>query len=319
MPPEAVDRTIQLKAVHFSAGRRKTFHPPQIHDVLAQAWRDAGTAADLLFPGIDGENRSKRQCFMNAGVSRDRGFTFQFCSYLPDEIPPSMDLNLATKEVDIAPVPFQDGQGQRRQVVHVAHVLAYGGVLIVEVAKGSGGLGMLQRYLAYLIRRQLGDKHPIPHLYDAVTSNLASAIQRGGGVVEVDLALVQPNVRDGSVYADTLTDLQSQLPGTDKVVVSWKSNTQLRRREVEDIFEEAEANDALDRIKIVLQSGEEIGLKKHRIRKPISVQAAQGRHPISNEVIRAMRQYLIELMNVQADGTTVLTEDGRLADAFMGR
>lgn len=319
MPPGTIERTIQLKAVHFSTGRRKNFQPPDIHDVLSQAWSDAATASDLLFPGALAENAHKRQCFMNAGVNRQRGFSFQFCSYLPDEIPPSMGLNLGTKEVDIAPVPIQDGRGQRRQVVHVAHVLAYGGILIVEVAKGSGGLGMLQRYLGHLVRKQLGDNHPIPHLFDAVTSNLASAIRRGGGVVEVDLALVQPNLRDGSLYADTLTNLQGRIPGTDKVTVSWKSNSQLRRREVENIFEEAEMNDALDRIKIVLQSGEQIGLKKHRIRKPISVQATQGRHPISAEVVRAMRQYLVELMNVQADGTTVLTENGRLADAFIGR
>ena len=310
-----ISRTLNLKAVVFKS-RKKGFAPPDLHQVIKSAWNKAGTAADLLYPKAVNLGHTDRQCFINNLKTHTYGISFQFCSYLPGHFPPSMELNFTEKNVDIDQIPITDAAGNERQVVSVSHILAFGGVILIENVKGNGGIDLLESYCTHLVRDAKDEHHPPVHLYDATSGDLDSTIKQAGGAVAVELSLVQPNVIEGSVYADALTDLSESVGGADKVVVRWESSSHLATKAVKDAFEEADYNDALDRINIVLHNGDSISLSKFRIRKRVRVQAVNGNNPASNEIIKELRLYLAELMSISSDGSTIVTDKGRLSDAI---
>lgn len=313
-----INRTILLKVVKFKPGKRKEFSPPRIDDVLQQAWDQSESVETLLYPSGNNIAGDRRRCFMVDGQSHKEGFSFQFCTYIPNSFPPSVELDFSGKEVDIDAIPVKDDDGNPRQVVSVTHVLAFGQVLIVESVKGSGGTHLLEDYLNFIVRKVKGSKHPRPHLYDAVSRDLKASITHGGGAVAVDLSLVQPNVQEGSIYANTLTKVQEKISGTEQVLISWRSKAGLDSDEVLAAFNEAETNDALDRIVIHLNNGETINLSKYRIRRRVSVQSVRGNNPASSEMVMEMRSYLLSLMEPDDNGVAILTDDGQLVADFQG-
>jgi len=309
-----IKRTINLKAVYFNSGKRKNFKAPIIQDVLEKFWTNSSSVADTLQPR--GGDDNVRRCFINKGKSYEQGFGFQFCSYLPGEFPPSSSLDLSKKAVDVDAIPIVDEEGNHRQIISVVHVLAFGHALIVESVKGSGGIDVLERYLTRIVKQILDTpNHPAVHLVDPAPKGLHQLISHGGGVVGVDLLLAESNVIKGSKYASSLTTLRDQLPGTDKLFVKWQSSTILNVQEVEQAFSEAEQNDALDRVSVYLRNGDTVSLSKHRIRARPDVQSVNGKNPASNELMKEMRNFIIELKSPdEDDGLTILTEDGRLAN-----
>lgn len=307
-----MNRIIMLKAIEYRATRKPDFVPPQIHTTLHNIWNGSQAIQDIVYEYGAPGSPHHRVCFMNHGVRTRQGFAFQFCSYSPGEYPPSMGPDLTVRNVDVEAIPVTDARGNQRHVVHAVNVLVYGRVMIIENAKGAGGVSLLQRYLTYLLRNNVDEDHPSLNLHDAVSANIHDEISAAGGAVGVTMKLVHANNLDGSVYADSLSNVRSAIGGTDMLTVKWTSDTRLSSEQVEAAFLEAEENDALDGITINLRNGDTLNLGKHKIRDSVSVDEQPGRNPNRDQLMRHMKRFLLELMRPDDNGNSVLSQQGEL-------
>jgi hypothetical protein len=189
MPPRPVHRKLSLKRIHY-ATRRKDFQRPKIEDLLQKAVDKAPTLQDRHYQPQDEPTGDSACCFLRRHVKKPAGFVFELCTYQPGHIPMHAIIDLAAQDVDIDAYPIEDRKtGRAREIITTTSVLALGDALIIEIAKGSGGIALLAEYLTNLVRTHAKqDCLPI-RLKDVANRSLKDQLKRGGGVGEVILNL----------------------------------------------------------------------------------------------------------------------------------
>lgn len=316
---KSIYRTLNLKAVRYRT-RKKDFKWPRLETILKTIFDNSSNIGSRLYPESDLVRPDDWHCFINDFQPYKGGYIFQHCSYIPGQVPISMLPDLQKNNLKLNSTPIVDENGSHREVVYVTHVFAYGNILLVEGVKGAGGIGLLEEHLTYLTRKFYDDKHPNLHLVDAVTQELHKAIESGGGACAVNLNLAKANVTRNSAYAETLSEISGKVRNSDQVTVRWKSSRKLNSKDVENIYDEAEHNDALDRVSIELNNGQTITLDKFRIRSRVEVPANKAKQPDSDAIIRKIKKYYLELQRPDDDNNMIiLTSDGHLADAVTRR
>lgn len=315
---EPVKRTLHLKVIRYASGRKKDFSPVPIHKLLAEIAGKASTVGKRLQPDTPQPNSDITHKFFNNFIAYGGNeVTFQYCTYLPGQVPVHMHPDLNAQNVDMQLNPVTDAAtGTQLEMVNVTHILAFGSVLIIESSKGYGGIHSLANYLTYLIHRYHDEKYPSLHLMDVAEQELMQTIKRGGGVAEVIMNMEHPSNDNSGAFAKLLGSARKSLSNTKTVQISWKSSTTMNSDEVMKAFDEAkDIEDAVsvDKIMLVLKSGERIdNLNRYKIRKPIEVSSIGGRVPNSDEVRTGLRSYLTELQIIN-DGVRVVTDDGNIS------
>lgn len=308
-------RVIRLRGVDYGIRQPDWFEDKPIDVFINEVYANFSSAQDTLYPRPgEGREDDRHHFISHLKQHGDTGISFLFCSFTPNEMPQSFDQdNLGERNVDLEATDIKDDDGNVRQMVHVCHVLAYGHVVITDSGEGTGGIGALRQYLQTLFRAEIHADFPRLGLTDASGGGLRHEIERNGGVASVQLDLVEPNMLDGSRFGTQMSRARELIAGTRKVRLTSYADREheLSEDNVVEAYNECEANDALDRIKIELHSGETITLRSHRIKRPVTVTVGAGGQPRSDSLRDALLAYLFDLMG--ADGQeSVLTEDGRL-------
>lgn len=309
-------RVIHLRTVSYGPRQPDDFEPEPIDELLKKVVSNLGTAEGSLEPRPEKSKRNERHHFISDfRVRSGAGVSFLFCAYTPSEVPQSFDTtHLTKKNVDLAAMHIRDEDGNQRQLVHICHVLAFGHVVITDSGSGTGGAGALRDYLQKLFRREISSEFPVLGLTDTVGRSLEKEIRRGDGVRSVQLDLTQPSTQDGAQFGKELTDMQDLIGRTQKVrfIADAGAEDVLEEKDVIQAYHECETNEALSGIKVSLHTGETITLDKHLIKRPAKVGLDAAGQIRSESLIKAMIDYLFDLMKKHDGDDPVLTPDGKV-------
>lgn len=307
-----VQRTLVVKTIKYKTGQRKDFQQPQIDDQLRQILAAKRAVGDLVLPALpkppDPED-TRRRWFINKEVVTTRGILFQCCSFIPGDVPPSVDLDFSGAEVAVDHQPLTGDDGKQRQVVYVAHVLAYGEILVIDSPKGTGGIQGLETYLTNLWRQHTADPgFPRMHLEDSATKQLRQAIAAGGGATAVELSMREPQKAGDRRFAKTMSSAQRSIGGTERVVIRWESASTLGEDAIQEAYDEADSTDAIDGITIELKNGDRIRAGNYKLRQPLAITTGPGGAVSADQIYTELRRYLSRLISSET-----VTEDGKLA------
>lgn len=312
-----ISRTLQLKPVKFSelkGGNDNTL--PLLMEVLADAYPTVGERMDETGTRIDDEFIPDLCTFFNNYQKLDDNLCiFEIWSYEPGVIPQTLtpDPDLINAEVDTA--GHTDDDGEKREFIHISHVLAFGHAAIVESTRSTGGVNNIQKYLNRMARKLgLGRKGNF-YMTDAVTNQLSKEIDRAGGAVGFTVGVTQTDPNSKSALIGMLSGVRGYMPSSGLVTVDWKSKDKLPTKKVIEAYDEAQKQDEVESVIIHLSDGSSIrGLSKFKIKQTVHVDDVGGRNPDRAELKRKMVLYLDELCTPGADGKRILDESGALAD-----
>ncbi len=311
-----VPLTIYLKKIVFKT-QRKTFQAPAIHEVLNSHIVDGQPVSDRHYPPLDAVDSETRRCmFIQDFMTYPGGaFRFSLCSYIPGYAPVQMRQSFDQPHAELIDEPIEDPEtGDPREVVVIAHCLAFGEAFLLTMPNGLGGVAAVEDYLTSMLKKFVEKKHPKLHLFDVVPQDIHQEIERGGGVQEVALKMVHdfPG-QSGSKYGEPVSFTKRIIGGTKAFTAVFRSASdgKLSTDDVLEAYDEyRNGSDELDDIIIRLKNGESIkGTEKLKLRKLVSVTATKGGNPMASEVQHAMRDFLGEL-SIEDDGVPRVLDTG---------
>lgn len=318
MTQSPIPRTLSLKRVHYAIGRRKEFQRPKLHLLLKEAVNKASAVKQRRYfhPADKEPKEADACCLMSRYLTKEVGFLFELGTYVPGAAPLQLqaDIDADAKEVDIQPFPITDPEtGESREIVTAMSALALGDALIVESVKGFGGTSLLAKFLTYLVQTYANSDCPRIHLRDVVSRNLKDAIKAGGGVVELilDLDSIRAQEQISGRFGRQMKDLGNEIDGTELFRASFISTEDvLSDEDVIAAYSELDSDDGLDGVNLRLKDGSHLKeLSRFKIKRRITVDGIQGRHPNRFQVEQEMWGFLKQLQTLN-DGKRVLTEDG---------
>lgn len=312
-----ISRTLQLKPVKFSElkdGNDNTL--PVLMKLLAGTFATVGERMDETGTRIDDEFIPDLCTFFNNYQELDdKTCIFEVWSYEPGVIPQTLTPDPEKENAIVDTAGHVDGDGEKREFIHIAHVLAYGHSAIVESTRSTGGVYNIQRYLNKMARKAgLGRKGTF-FMTDAVTKQLSKEIDRAGGAVGFTVGVTQVDPNSQSALIGLLSNVRGYMPSSGLMTVDWRSKDKLPTKKVIEAYDEAQKQDEVESVIIHLSDGSSIrGLSKFKIKQTVHVEDVGGRNPSQAELKRKMVLYLEELCTPGADGKRILDESGALAD-----
>jgi hypothetical protein len=291
--PPRVARTLVAKVIGFKAGRRKSWSPPRVDDLLKVVLNGASTIADRHVPAaaVEGD----RCAFINRAIDYGpRGVLLEICTYVRGHIPESMVPDLSQPHADITVVELTDPEGKRGEIVHSFRCLVLGQVMVLERVRGlAGAATIVQSLITTLVRRRTDDKtHPSLVLVDIVASDLREMIRARGGVSRVTAKLVDGIGTDGSKYGSLLSQLRGTMKDAAGCAVSWEAAGTLDEDQAIEILEEAE-DEALTAVTLHFRYGGSISdLSTYRERREVSVERLSDGRIAVNQLESEMLDYL---------------------------
>lgn len=314
MARKPVQRTLQLKAIQFS----KPVEGLGLYQVMKKLNDLCPAIGNRLWEDnikLEDGSLVPRQCYFynNLQFLDDKSCFFEVWSYEPGSMPPTLVPNplLPNAQIDLSQWNTEDGA--RPELIHISRVLVYGKAAIVESTRGTGGVEQIRRYLNKITKDYNFSQFRF-YLSDAISSNLAGEIRRGGGATGFSLAVSAPSETSKNPLMGMLSSIKKHIPATGSLTVDWKSKSALPTDAVVRAYSDAKDDEEVDSIIIHLKNGSTIRrLSKYKVKQSVEVTDIGGKNPHNDELAQRMIQYLEELLSPDAEGGRVLNDDGALA------
>lgn len=312
-----ISRTLQLKPVKFSELKDTSERTlPWLMGYLAEQFPTVGGRTDVTgITTVEGVIPQLCTFFNNYQKLDEDTCVFEIWSYEPGVIPQTLTPDPYSANAEVDSFAEDEETGEKREFIHIAHVLAFGHSAIIESTRSTGGVNNVQRYLNKMARNaDLGRKGNF-YFTDAVTKELSKEIDRAGGAVgfTVGVNTVDPNNKSELVGA--LSSVRGYMPSSGLLTVDWRSKDKLPTAKVMKAYDEAQQQEEIESVIIHLNDGSSIrGLSKFKIKKIVHVDDVGGKNPDRVELKRKMVLYLDELCTPGADGKRILDDSGALAD-----
>lgn len=307
-----LNRTLALKPIVFAKDVDK-----KLAELIVEADDACETVGQRMMHdtviGADGPVNDQTYFYNNLECYENGGVFFELWSYVPGRMPAGFTPDVTAKNAMYDIAQIVDAQGNAKELIQISHVLVYKNAAIVEATKGTGGTFLIEKYLNKLLRARCAKRPPHVALTTAISADLLSEIEQGGGAVSVSLGLTQAKGESDSKIAGLLSDAHSVFSRTELVTLNWSagSNSTLSAEEVVTEARTAK-DDNFDKIFIKLKHGSIKGLSKYKITSPIEVRDAGGRNPDHAEVKDSMIAYLGRLLKPDAKGQRILDDEGNL-------
>jgi hypothetical protein len=252
---------------------------------------------------------------MNRFHQKESGVCFfEFCTYIPGLVLPQLQPDLTAENANHScdPIPVAEGT-PASELVHVAEVLAFGNILIVESVRGMGGLSLLCKYIYQMARRYIDKGFPSVTVLDLVSDDLKRQIEKSGGVESLTLRFAESK-HEGFKFSETLDPTKNLIPNTSFLSITWdtRNGDLLDEDAVMKAYNEADSDEPdIENIIIRFADGTtQTGLSKYKVRRRVTVSDIGGKNPNRFEIRTELAKYLIELMDTGDDGKRTLTSEG---------
>lgn len=250
--------------------------------------------------------------FNNYGKYGNGAIYFEIWSYIPGSVPAGYipDPKATNATFDIS--HFLDPKGNPKEVIHISHVLLFGEVAVIEATKGTGGSGLVERYLNKIFKKYCKPRPPRVAFTVAMSTDLEREIEQGGGAVGFSLGITSPIATQNPI-AGLLSSASSKLQSSDAVMLTWTAKGQ-SKLDVTEVVNEARAahNDHFDDIVIKLKHGSIRGLSKYRMQDKAEVDDLGGKNPDHAQLRDLMTHYLNKLMTPDSSGKRTIDASGKL-------
>ncbi len=310
---EQVQRTVQLKAIHWKSGRKKGFKPRPVQELLHETFASRVNAEDRYFVKQGSGATPTRNCTTHHLHDAGTTYFFEFLTYTPDDEPQQMTPDLSSPNVELSTGPMTNEDGDPVELATAFQVLACGDVLLIEYRSGSGGSTLLGHYLTAMFRRQYGDKYPGLALMDVPNAAFKDAINRGGGVQSVSMKMLKLATENTPKFGKRLSDTRGVIRDAELVSVVFENrHAPLNTDDVIDALEEAENETGVEGVVVQLRDSSKLtGLHKLKVRKTFSVADAGSGNAARGEMRLRLGVFLSEL-RAKKDGVRVLDAQGRI-------
>lgn len=314
-----ISRTLQLKPIKFSELKDgNNMKLSELMSLLASSLPTVGDRTDTTGVKLpDGTVQAQLCTFFNNYKALDeQTCIFEIWSYEPGVIPETLtpDPLQANATVDVVQSE-DDSEENKREFIHIAHVLVFGHAAIVESTRNTGGVHNIQRYLNKMARHIGLGRRGNFYFTDAVTNKLSKEIDRAGGAVGFTVGVTSVDSNNKSELIGVLSNVRGYMPSSGLLTVDWRSKDRLPTSKVIEAYDEAQQQEEVESVIIHLSDGSSIrGLSKFKIKKVIHVSDIGGKNPNRGELAEKMVRYLDELCTPGSDGKRILDDSGALAD-----
>jgi hypothetical protein len=189
-------------------------------------------------------------------------------------------------------------------------VLLLGRVALIQNRAGAGAAKAVQRVVHRFGREVCGKSFVVPDFVSVAPKSIAKQIKDAGGVVAVSFGIAEADPQSGTTLSlQDIHQIEDRLGGDrTRITVRASGDETLDADASLELYEDHE-DEGLDNVTLHLKNSQTITGRQMALGKPVKVEIANG-VPDCDDVDKALRQYLKELMSVDTDGEQSVNGDG---------